>query len=581
MTARAATGGVFDAHAELLRLFLARRRTIVARIESILNARNKPVQYLHNRVQLSRLFLDCFFERSGLSDEQVQLRGQLEAAHWAHGFRPRQVTSLHNDLIDPAEMMIRGFYCWHQTRWPGRNGRESYAQTLFDVFLLRSLALLAMRLWDEGPDGVGNRLAVLQGLLDEQAATAPVGQPAMLRDARWLVPLALSPTTDELGGYFDVIRNVSDALPVDDCRETLRAYVAMIGGHLRSQIRHYALKENVSFDDASVVRRTRTSNALDFALLIQGLVPLLEAYEQTLNAGRESARVVIASAILQGISPDPGLFLSRIDLLGPYSMIEGLFIGPSDSGAVGYTDSGERHVRLLRDYELRIDRLIDELRADSPRFVPTPSGYSPYGAIFGTPSNLAEHIALRTLQRGAVTDFSLEDVFDDGGADRLAWVNGWRDLPHIDAEVRKTHGYPQRFAEDIFESVEEALRQRAAGQDAPVTPSGSLLVHVGDDFDAPAIPLRHVVASDPDIVATGRATPHDEAQLLRDREEGYYAVSFETANGWVAISKNLFTDELAAGRDMSIAALPAAAAATLRLMSPGIDVQIVDRAVQV
>ena len=31
-------------------------------------------------------------------------------------------------------MMIRGFHCWQQTRWPGRKGRMHYAHTLFNLY---------------------------------------------------------------------------------------------------------------------------------------------------------------------------------------------------------------------------------------------------------------------------------------------------------------------------------------------------------------------------------------------------------------------------------------------------------------
>ena len=129
---------------------------------------------------MPRQFEDCFFARTAVTTSQTRLRGQLEQAHWAGGFRPRQVQDLHNDLIHPAEMMIRGFYCWQQTRWPGRNGRMHYAHTLFNLYVLRSLQFLSMRLWDavpaaerpaseredEGPSTARRRLAEIQGLLD-------------------------------------------------------------------------------------------------------------------------------------------------------------------------------------------------------------------------------------------------------------------------------------------------------------------------------------------------------------------------------------------------------------------------------
>src|SRR5712671_1225762 len=110
----------FQANVELLRLFLAHREDIVESIEAVLNAQGKPIGYLQDHSVLSRHFEDCFFARAKATTSQKRLRGQLEESHWAGGFRPRQVQGLHNDLIHPADMMIRGFHCWQQTRWPGR-----------------------------------------------------------------------------------------------------------------------------------------------------------------------------------------------------------------------------------------------------------------------------------------------------------------------------------------------------------------------------------------------------------------------------------------------------------------------------
>ncbi len=109
----------FQANVELLRLFLRHREDIVESIEAVLNALRKPIRYLQDLSLLSRDFEDCFFARTAATASQKGLRRQLEEAHWAAGFRPRPVQDLHNDLIHPAEMMIRGFYCWRQTRVAG------------------------------------------------------------------------------------------------------------------------------------------------------------------------------------------------------------------------------------------------------------------------------------------------------------------------------------------------------------------------------------------------------------------------------------------------------------------------------
>src|SRR5262249_9804849 len=157
------------------------------------------------------------------------------------------------------------------------------------------------------------------------------------------------------------------------------------------------------------------SNALDFGLLIQSLVPLLaayeDAYEHASNGGGGQKRLELAAAICQGISPDPELFLNRLDLLGPYSMIEHLFITTDGDGHVIYTPMGRRHVQLLQEYEARSRRLAKPLYDDCQHFRPVDGAYSPYGVLYGFSSNLIEHMAFKTIQLDAMTHFSLEDVF--------------------------------------------------------------------------------------------------------------------------------------------------------------------------
>ncbi len=138
---------------------------------------------------------------------------------------------VHNDLVDPAQMMIRGFHFWQQTRWPGRNARLRYAHTLFNLYLLRCLELLSMRLWDAGSSTPGERLAQLQEVLDELWKGTPGDQPVLVRNACWLIPLAQSPTTDELAAYFAVAKLVAETLSPTDQLEIQKASV-QIRGHV-------------------------------------------------------------------------------------------------------------------------------------------------------------------------------------------------------------------------------------------------------------------------------------------------------------------------------------------------------------
>ncbi|MEO8098648.1 MAG: hypothetical protein ABI811_13175 [Acidobacteriota bacterium] len=550
---------VLKANVELFGLFLTQREAIVEGIEAVLNAQRKPIGYLQNQSLLSRHIEDCFFARIAATAGQARLRGQLEEAHWTEGFRPRQVRDLYNDLIDPAEMMVRGFYCWQQTRWPGRNGRMHYAHTLFNLYVLRGLQFLSMRIWDEGSSSAGGRLAEIQGVLDELWRSSPGDQPAIVRDARWLIPLAQSLITDELAPYLEVAQRVTETLTEADVLEIQKAHVRMLGGHLTSQIRYHCTKEGVSINEPGVRLRTRTSNALDFALLVQGLVDLLKAYDRALQSGDERMRLDMAGAIWQGISADPELFLNRIDLLSAYSMIEHVFIAPDDHAV--YSALGQRHVRLLKEYGALIERLIGQLRDDLPRFRPVDGGCSPYGVIFGLPSHLIEHMALKALQHDAEARFSLEDVFRDvddrnTGAAKLAWVNGWRKLPHIDPEVQRMYDYPQQFAEDVYDRMESEMRRRGDG-----SRTGRLYIVSGDDVetDIPELPARYFTAE-----------PYDREHLLASRREGHFLVSYETPNGWIGLKKDLLTEVLGAGCDARIAGLPLDAAQVLRLMCIGL-----------
>jgi hypothetical protein len=589
LQAREVTSAVaFRAHVELLELFVARRGELVERIQGLLNAQRKPVQYLRDRRLLARHFEDCFYTLPGVTPEQARLRGRLEEAHWARGFKPREIPGMHNDLVDPAEMMRRAFHLWAQTRWPGRSGRDHYALTLFNLFLIRQLALLAMRAWDDDASDAGARLAEIQRVLDRLWSYTPRDQPVFVRDARWLIPVAQSPATDDLAPYFEVADELAAAFADDDRLEIQKAVVQMAGGHLRSYLHYYITQKGVPLDDSRLVQITRKANALDYSQLIRGLVPLLAAYERAIESGDARKRLELADAICQGVSPDPELFINRVELLGAYSMVEHLFTTTAtnedgEAHAV-YTPMGARHVRLLQEYEARIGRVANALHEDCRRFAPLAGGYSPLGAIYGFSSNLLEHMALKSVERDAVTPFGLEDVFRGGGADKLAWVNGWRKLPHVAPQVAKLYAYPQKFAEQIFARIELALSKRDSAEEASAgeasgnaasarARTGRLFVLAASDRGAdstvaaiPDLPVRYLQSSDKEVVAAGKAEACDQAQLSKERVEGLFVVSYETAGGWVAITKDFLTEVLGAGRDARVAGLPGLAIEKLRLM---------------
>ncbi len=191
--------------------------------------------------------------------------------------------------------------------------------------------------------------------------------------------------------------------------------------------------------------------------------------------------------------------------------------------------------------------------------------------LYGFSSQLLEHMALKAVQPDAETRFSLEEAFTMGGADKLAWVNGWRKLPHVPRDVAKLFEYPQQFAEEAFARVERALRVRASAE-TPAAKNGQLLI-VANDADATALAAadlsaQYVLSSNRQVVAENKARACDETELINSRTEGEFLVSYRTSAGWVAISKDVLTDVLGAGRNARIVGLPRDAARVLQLMCP-------------
>jgi formyltetrahydrofolate synthetase len=197
--------------------------------------------------------------------------------------------------------------------------------------------------------------------------------------------------------------------------------------------------------------------------------------------------------------------------------------------------------------------------------------------MYGFSSNLMEHMAIKTLQPDAEIRFSLEDVFAEGaaGAERLAWVSGWRRLPHMTQQVQQLYEYPQQFAEQIFERIVQALRRRAPDGEAQAARTGRMFIVTGEEATTSAAAIadlqaEYILSSDAQVVAANQARHCDQARLLRDRHEGEFILSYETPGGWTAITKDILTEVLGAGRDAKVTNLPGAAAAALRVTCAGV-----------
>ena len=275
--ARLMPGVSFPDHVALLNEWLTVHQAIVEQIESrLLNVQGKDTARHPSRDYFDRIFSACFYDTPGLPRALSGLRGQLLASHVADGFEPVVLDNAAQTL-DPLELILRAYHVWEHGRWPGRNGRLSYARVLFGVFLLRQLEALSLRIWDDDPVLAADRLRDIQGLLDR--LNGLLHPHLLVRDARWLIQTAQGPLTRHLAPYFRIADRIAESFTGAGGLELHAAGVKLAGNHLRSQLRYRSAELNLPVDDPIVLAVTRNSNAMDTALLVRDLVPLLDAYQ--------------------------------------------------------------------------------------------------------------------------------------------------------------------------------------------------------------------------------------------------------------------------------------------------------------
>ncbi len=575
----------FAAHASLLDRFLTARRPIVERIErALLNVRDKSLAKSRNRAQFAHLLDLCFWGLPGLPHELTRLKGDLAARHRADGFEPVQLDAFVNEL-DPLELIVRAYGHWEATRWPGATGRLAFADTIFSVCLLRQLEHLSVRIWDDGRDGAAPRLAEAQRLLDELNAHS-VGC-VLVRDARWLIQTGLGPFTKHLRPYFVVADHIAASF-ADDTRLAIHSAGARLaGGHLRSQLRYRMWQTGLPVDDSENLAFTRNSNALDNALLVRDLVPLLRAYRTHCAQGDATGRRELADAVLQGLSVDPDLFVSRFDLLAPYAMIEDLFIGSDGGALIRRTALGSEQQAWQEEYCQLLGDAAAALRTDADGLDPAACGYSPLGITYGFCADVMSNIAVDTLVGRPSFGLTLEDLFvsRDRADDKLARAHGWQLLPRRPGESAH-FDYSEGYAGEVFTWLTAALEARAARPTvanasarrqarlivAPVLPSGDSGPASLPEHAAPADAYR--LDTNATRAAETGAIPWPAQQFATDRVEGRLLASAEVDGAWLGISKIVLTRLIGAGTDAVLTHLPPDVVNRLALTCP----DLLDRA---
>ncbi|MGH9574685.1 MAG: hypothetical protein ACRD40_14295 [Candidatus Acidiferrales bacterium] len=577
----------FAAHVVLLDQFLTRRADIAEKIEDrLLNVRGKETERIRNRAYFDRLLNDCFFGLPGLARDLVCLQGQLAAMHLADGFEPIQLDRFSIEF-DPLDLIVRAYEYWGAHRWPGRSGRLMWAQVVYSAFMIRQLENLTLRLWDEGNMQAGDRFRQLQALLDRLNETdAKSGTwPVIVRDVRWLVQTAQGALTKDLAPYFRIAEHIS-AWFEDSQRLGLQmAGAKLAGGHLRSQVRYRASETGRSIDDPENLAIARNSNSMDTALLLRDLVGLLKQYEKVCAASSETPdvdmRLELADAILQGISSDTELFLTRLDVLMPATMIEHLFIEQGNDGGVQFSALGRVHLDYLRQYCDLIGRLAGALKEDASALAPQPDSYSPYGISYGFAADLLSNLALdKLISPGSLwSGMSFENTFASRGSLdlKLARAKALAALPKRPGE--QDHFYHSaEFASQVFARLIAALDARSVrAADANASPHRDARIYVSAESEEVArssTGLTAEVASASEYcfssAASGGWTQLSLNQIVTDRNEGRYLASAEYDGTWFAISKFILTLFICQGSDVLLFSIPTKLAEILLLTCPGL-----------
>jgi hypothetical protein len=570
-------GFSFSDHIGLLEQFLAGRQQIVNDIDRrLLNVRGKAIDQEADRRLFDDILTDCFFESPAVSPERSRLKGQLAAAHLAEGFDPVPADN-HSREIDPVGLVRYAQHVWDRDRWPGKNGRIAYAQCVYAVFVLRQLAHLSVRIWDEGNETASMRLQEVQRLLDElnAAGVAPI-----VRDARWLIQIAQGPLTMHLKPYFVIAGRVAGSLTDRDRREIQKAGAMLAGGHMRSQLRHRSWQTGWGYDDRRVMALTHLSNSMDAALLIRDLVPLLEAYIAACQEPDGSERLELADAILQGLSSDPELLLTRLDLLDPLTTIEDLFSARGKDGQMRYTTEGQAHRECLENYTALISQAAASLKNDALSLDPSHAAYSPLGIVYGFCADIFSNMVLNTLHTRS-PDLSLEDTFSSLGQleQKRAQAQEWQRLTKVEGE-RDAFEYSLEWAAAMFARMVNGLEARAARPAEPnassfpaarlyVVPRGATI----DSWAEGQLPAGIVSAQEHCL--TSDATPRDtgatvlpRSRFSTDRAEGRFLASVEADGEWFAVSKALLTIYTSQSKDALICDVPFGVIDTLRLTCP-------------
>jgi hypothetical protein len=252
---------------------------------------------------------------------------------------------------------------------------------LLDYYLMYLLALLSLRVWDDGaPD---DHLARLDALLAEVQGPGGSGQ-RFCDDAEALLLVATAHYELQESGYDLLLQRVRTLAPVRRTRVALQ-HAAAMGCHLRFGFEATYARDTI---------RMRDDNVADYPWLCFAVAGAMEEYVRLTEAGDDGPeRQRVIEALLNGLTPDARAF-----------------VGAPIATLSGHEDERRRVRDQLLAYR---GRLRDEFEP----FRPTAQTYSPLSFFFNFSHNVLKGTVVDALLRHQVWPVSLNDVFTSLGPD--------------------------------------------------------------------------------------------------------------------------------------------------------------------
>jgi hypothetical protein len=258
-----------------------------------------------------------------------------------------------------------------------RGGGETNAvvlSILLDYYFLHVLALLSLRVWDEGDADL--RLRQLGRLLDRLQGPDGSGQ-RFAANAETLILLGTSHFEIEERGYDALLAKVRTL----DQRH--RTNVAL--GHAASMGSHLRFGFEATYARDTVVMRD--DNVTDYPWLGFSLATLAREYSRLHGEGHDGPdRDAISEAMLNGLSPDARAFVRDAPATP----------SPYESDRAEFCDLFRRHeADLLAEFE---------------RYRPATTAYSPLSFFFNFSHNVVKGAVVDALLRGAPWALTLNDL---------------------------------------------------------------------------------------------------------------------------------------------------------------------------